>query len=391
MQRFSETLASSAFDGQRILQAIQAVRDPDLERSLGELAAVHDVELGANNAGANGNANGNASANARTVRVYLLLHQPLHFVAERINAAVKAAVLAVAPDASVEVFVREHAATSIPQKTTQPLAEVKNLIAVASGKGGVGKSTISANLAAALARRGARVGLIDADIHGPSVPTMFGLEGEELMGEKTESGQFFGRPMEKYGVKLVSMGFVMGRDQAAIMRGPMQAGYLNTFIEQIGWGELDYLLFDLPPGTGDIQLTMAQRVPLTGAVIVTTPQNLALADVRRGVTMFRRVNVDILGVIENMSYYQLPDGTKDYIFGQGGGMAIATEMNAPFVGEVPLNVSIRAGGDDGLPVVMNDHAPLQQQAFMRLAEQLASEVRRKNFRSLQAPAVQISL
>jgi ATP-binding protein involved in chromosome partitioning len=277
----------------------------------------------------------------------------------------------------------------VPQN--RPLAKVKNLIAIASGKGGVGKSTIAANLAAALAKKGAVVGLIDADIHGPSVPTLFDLEEEQLRGEKTEDGTFIGHPMEKYGVKLVSMGFVMGRDQAAIMRGPMQAGYLNTFIEQIAWGELDYLLFDLPPGTGDIHLTMAQRIPLTGAIVVTTPQNLALADVRRGISMFERVNIETLGVIENMSYYALPDGSRDYIFGQGGGERIAKEANVPFLGEIPLNISIRQGGDEGLPVVLNDKAPVQQRAFMELAGKLASEVRRKNIRAQATPSVEISL
>jgi ATP-binding protein involved in chromosome partitioning len=294
----------------------------------------------------------------------------------------------VAPNARVEIRVQEK----MPERPqNRPLANVKHLIAIASGKGGVGKSTIAANLAAALARKGAVVGLIDADIHGPSVPTMFDLEEEELRGTKNEQGQFIGHPMEKYGVKLVSMGFVMARDQAAIMRGPMQAGYLNTFIEQIAWGELDYLLFDLPPGTGDIQLTMAQRVPLTGAVIVTTPQNLALADVRRGISMFNRVNIPTLGVIENMSYYALPDGSRDYIFGQGGGEKIAKEMNAPFLGELPLNVNVRKGGDEGMPVVLNDHAPLQQRAIMELAEKLAAEVRRRSALGQQAPTVQISI
>jgi ATP-binding protein involved in chromosome partitioning len=285
--------------------------------------------------------------------------------------------------------VKQEKLPDVPQN--RPLAKVKNLIAIASGKGGVGKSTIAANLAAALAKKGAVVGLIDADIHGPSVPTLFDLEEEQLRGEKTEDGTFIGHPMEKYGVKLVSMGFVMGRDQAAIMRGPMQAGYLNTFIEQIAWGELDYLLFDLPPGTGDIHLTMAQRIPLTGAIVVTTPQNLALADVRRGISMFERVNIETLGVIENMSYYALPDGSRDYIFGQGGGERIAKEANVPFLGEIPLNISIRQGGDEGLPVVLNDKAPVQQRAFMELAGKLASEVRRKNIRAQATPSVEISL
>jgi ATP-binding protein involved in chromosome partitioning len=361
----------STFDGERILQAVNAVRDPDINKTLAELGAVHDVKL-----------------NDTSVSVYLTLVQPLHFVAEPLNAAVKAAVNAVAPQAIVEVLVQELV---VEKPANRPLAQVKNLVAVASGKGGVGKSTVAANLAAALARRGAAVGLIDADIHGPSVPTLFGLEGEQLMGEKTEGGKFVGRPIEKFGIKLVSMGFVMEREQAAIMRGPMQAGYLTTFMEQIVWGELDYLLFDLPPGTGDIQLTMAQRVPLTGAVVVTTPQNLALADVRRGITMFGKVNVDVLGVIENMSYYQLPDGSKDYIFGQGGGKSIADEMHVPFLGELSLNANVRQGGDEGLPVALNDKAPLQQQLFMRLAEALVREIRRKNASAMQTKTVQIEL
>ena len=363
--------AASNLDPQAIRTAIDNVTDPDLATTLGALNAVHNVEIAGN-----------------IVKIYLLLHQPLHFIAESINLACKQAVERVAPSARTEIYVQE-ALPKIPHN--RPLAQVKNLVAIASGKGGVGKSTIAANLAAALAKKGAVVGLIDADIHGPSVPTLFDLEEEQLRGEKTEDGTFIGHPMEKYGVKLVSMGFVMGRDQAAIMRGPMQAGYLNTFIEQIAWGELDYLLFDLPPGTGDIHLSLAQRIPLTGAIVVTTPQNLALADVRRGISMFSRVNIETLGVIENMSYYALPDGSRDYVFGQGGGERIAKEANVPFLGEVPLNISIRQGGDEGMPVVMNDKAPVQQRAFMDLAQKLASEVRRKNFRALATPTVQISL
>lgn len=362
---------STAPDAQAIREAIMRVADPDLQKTLVEVDAIHNVEVEGN-----------------TVKIYLLLYQPLHFAAETINAACTAAVQKIAPSAKVEIYVQEKL-PAIPHN--RPLAQVKNLVAIASGKGGVGKSTVAANLAAALAKKGAVVGLIDADIHGPSVPTLFDLEEEQLRGEKTADGTFIGHPMEKYGVKLVSMGFVMGRDQAAIMRGPMQAGYLNTFIEQIAWGELDYLLFDLPPGTGDIHLTMAQRIPLTGAVVVTTPQNLALADVRRGISMFSRVNIETLGVIENMSYYALPDGSKDYVFGQGGGERIAKEASVPFLGEIPLNISIRQGGDDGMPVVMNDKAPLQQKAFMDLASKLAAEVRRKNFRSQATPTVQISL
>lgn len=367
----SSSNGSSSFDAQRIRTALENVVDPDINQSLSALSAIHNIEI-----------------DGKIIRAYLMLHAPLHFAAERINVLCKDALHRLAPEAQVEILVQEK----LPERpANRPLSNVKHLIAIASGKGGVGKSTIAANLAAALARKGAVVGLIDADIHGPSVPTMFDLEEEELRGTKNEQGQFIGHPMEKYGVKLVSMGFVMGRDQAAIMRGPMQAGYLNTFIEQIAWGPLDYLLFDLPPGTGDIQLTMAQRVPLTGAVIVTTPQNLALADVRRGISMFNRVNIPTLGVIENMSYYVLPDGSRDYIFGQGGGEKIAKEMNTPFLGEVPLNINVRKGGDEGLPVVLNDHAPMQQRAIMELAEKLASEIRRRSAQRQQAPTVQIAI
>lgn len=367
----SSSNGSSSFDAQHIRTVLENIIDPDINQSLSALSAIHNIEI-----------------DGKTIRAYLILHAPLHFAAERINVLCKDALHRIAPEAQVEILVQEK----LPERpANRPLSNVKHLIAIASGKGGVGKSTISANLAAALARKGAVVGLIDADIHGPSVPTMFDLEEEELRGTKNEQGQFIGHPMEKYGVKLVSMGFVMGRDQAAIMRGPMQAGYLNTFIEQIAWGPLDYLLFDLPPGTGDIQLTMAQRVPLTGAVIVTTPQNLALADVRRGISMFNRVNIPTLGVIENMSYYVLPDGSRDYIFGQGGGEKIAKEMNAPFLGEVPLNINVRKGGDEGLPVVLNDHAPMQQRAIMELAEKLASEIRRRSAQGQQIPTVQIAI
>ncbi|MCS6807544.1 MAG: Mrp/NBP35 family ATP-binding protein [Candidatus Kapabacteria bacterium] len=354
-----------------IRTALEEVLDPDIGRTLGALGAVHSIEV-----------------HDDTVHAYLLLHAPLHFVAERINYACKEAISRVVPASSVEIFVQER----LPERASnRPLPQVKHIIAVASGKGGVGKSTIAANIATALARKGAAVGLLDADIHGPSVPTMFGLEHAELHGRKNEHGQFIGYPLEKYGVKLVSMGFVMGRDQAAIMRGPMQAGYLSTFIEQIEWGELDYLLFDLPPGTGDIQLTMAQRVPLTGAVIVTTPQNLALADVRRGISMFNRVNIPTLGVIENMSYYILPDGSRDYIFGQGGGERIAQEMSVPFLGEVPLNINIRRGSDEGMPAVLNDQAPLQQKALMELTAKIAAEIRRRSATGQQSPTVEISL
>ncbi len=350
---------------------LSTIVDADLGRTLGELSAIHDIVV-----------------EGTTVKVYLTLIQPLHLVATVIHKACLSAITEIMPAAKAEIYVQEVA----PQNAAKRgLGGVKNLIAVSSGKGGVGKSTIAANIAAGLASFGAQVGLVDADIHGPSVPTMFDLEGELLRGEKTEDGKFYGYPHEKYGIKLASMGFIMGREQAAVMRGPMQAGYFSTLIEQIYWGDLDFMIFDLPPGTGDIQLTMAQKVPLTGAVIVTTPQNLALADVRRGITMFTKTNIPVLGVVENMSYYVLPDGTCDYIFGEGGGKRMAAEQNVPFLGEVPLNIRIRQGGDEGMPIVLREDAALQAQPIKDVVAQIIKQVRLRNFALMQTPTVEIAL
>lgn len=349
-------------------QALSQITDPDLLRTFGELNAIHNIEYSNN-----------------TVKIYLLLPQPIHYVAEAIDIACKKVVASVLPEAKTEIFI---AGQETPAGARAVLPKVKNLIAVSSGKGGVGKSTVTANLAVTLARTGAKVGLIDGDIHGPSMPTMFGLEGEQLHAEKMPDGKIVGYPFEKYGVQLASMGFVLQQDQAAILRGPMQAGYFSTLFEQIYWDELDFLLFDMPPGTGDIQLTLTQKIPLTGAVVVTTPQHVALADVRRGISMFRKVNVNVLGIIENMSCYVLPDGSKDYIFGQDGGKKMAAEYNAPFLGEVPINTAIRSAGDAGAPVVLSDEQ--QAELFENIARNLVAEVRRSSVASA-TPLVQISL
>ncbi len=230
----------------------------------------------------------------------------------------------------------------------RPLKEVKEIIAVASGKGGVGKSTFAVNLAITLAQTGAKVGLIDADLYGPSIPTMFGLldakpevEGKNLV------------PLEKWGVKLMSIGFLIESDTAVIWRGPMVSNAVKQFINDVDWKELDYLIFDLPPGTGDVQITIAQTIPLTGAIIVTTPQDVAIADVSKAVSMFRKVNVPILGVVENMSYYELPDGTKDYIFGHHGGEIFARTQGLTFLGSIPIDRAVREGGDSGTPCLLS--------------------------------------
>lgn len=347
-----------------IRACIEHITDPDLEATLGTLQAVHSVEVEGSN-----------------VKVFLEILPPLQLVARELDLACKTAIQERFPDLDVEVMVREL--ESPLTKRAAGIQQVKTLVAIASGKGGVGKSTVSANLAAALAQRGIRVGLLDADIYGPSQPTMYGVAGETMRAERTEDGAMRGYPIERYGVKVASIGFVMQRDQAAILRGPMLAGYFSTLVDQIQWGELDVLLFDLPPGTGDIQLTLTQRIPLTGAVVVTTPQEIALADVRRSIQMFRKVNVPVLGVIENMSYFIPPDmpDKQYYIFGQGGGERVASEYSVPFFGEVPIDMRIREGADEGFPFVLDPESGAAGDAFRALAGRVVREIRQQNHRT----------
>lgn len=259
------------------------------------------------------------------------------------------------------------------------LPEVKNIIAVASGKGGVGKSTTSVNLAVALAQLGAKVGLVDADISGPSVPTMFNVEGEQPTVKKKGDKNII-VPITQYGVKLMSIGFLTPTDSAVVWRGPMASSALRQFIADVEWGELDYLLIDLPPGTSDIHLTMVQTVPVTGAVIVTTPQKVALADANKGLSMFRQpqINVPVLGVVENMAYFtpeELPEN-KYYIFGKEGGKKLAEKYAVPFLGEIPIVQSIRESGDTGYPAVLK--TGLTKDAYMELAESVARQVAIRN-------------
>jgi ATP-binding protein involved in chromosome partitioning len=267
------------------------------------------------------------------------------------------------------------------------LPHVKNTIAVSSGKGGVGKSTVAVNLAAALVKEGYKVGLIDADIYGPSIPMMLGANEKPkitIMGNKNVL-----LPVVKYGIKLMSIGFMVDAKEAVVWRGPMAASALKQFMSDVEWDELDYLLYDMPPGTGDIQLTLTQTIPLTAAVIVTTPQDISLIDARKGAKMYEKVNVPVLGIIENMSFYVLPDGKKEYIFGEGGGKKLADELGINFLGEIPLNTSIRIGGDEGMPVVLGHPDGDEAKGFIHIARAIIENLKILDKSAIKQPIIEL--
>ncbi len=280
---------------------------------------------------------------------------------------------------NIEVTVTVNIAAHSVQKTLKPLSNVKNIIAVASGKGGVGKSTTSVNLALALAAEGAKVGILDADIYGPSIPTMLGLSGKP----DTIDGKMM-LPKMSFGIQTISIGYLIDPDQPMIWRGPMVTGALQQLLTQTRWSDLDYLIIDLPPGTGDIQLTLAQQIPVSGAVIVTTPQDIALIDAQRGLGMFEKVNVPILGLVENMSIHICSQcGHEEAIFGHGGGDAMASKNNVALLGSLPLDIAIRQFADTGRPTVVADPEGRPAQIYKAIARKMAAKLalRSKDFSS----------
>lgn len=314
------------------------------------------------------------------VVVDLLLTTPALHIKKRAEVDVMKAIHEhVYEKAKVKVNVKVQA----PEKTEikgKAIPGIKNIVAVASGKGGVGKSTVTANLAVSLAKMGFSVGILDADIYGPSTPMMFDVEYERPLSVNVD-GKSKMKPIENYGIKILSIGFFTKPNQAVVWRGPMAAKALNQMIFDAAWGELDFMLIDLPPGTGDIHLSIMQSMPITGAVIVSTPQNVALADAKKGVAMFQQeaINVPVLGIIENMAYFtpeELPEN-KYYIFGREGAKVLADDLQVPFLGEIPLVQSIREAGDIGRPAAMQDGTPLSE-AFEKITQNVVQETVRRN-------------
>ncbi len=281
---------------------------------------------------------------------------------------------------NIDLHLQGTVSTHQHEEKSSLLPGVKNTIAVASGKGGVGKSTIAVNLAVALAKDGAKVGLLDADIYGPSVPMMMGITEKPKVYKTGSSMKII--PLENFGVKVISIGLLIDDSAPVIWRGPMASGAVKQFMTDVEWGELDYLIFDMPPGTGDIQLTLVQTVPLSGSVIVTTPQEVSLIDARKALKMFERVNVPVLGIVENMSYFIAPDtGNKYDIFGTGGGSELSKKLSIPFLGGVPIDPQIRKGGDEGKPIVYDKNNSAQENIILEISRNLAKEVDKRNLNS----------
>ncbi|MBE7175549.1 MAG: Mrp/NBP35 family ATP-binding protein [Mucilaginibacter polytrichastri] len=346
-----------------VLGALRHVDDPDLKKDLVTLNMIEDLMIDGNQ-----------------VRFSVVLTTPACPLKDMIENACRNAI---AHFVSAEAEVHINMTSRVTAPAVNGLPGVKNIIAVASGKGGVGKSTVAANLAISLAKTGAKTGLIDADIYGPSVPILFGVQNERP-GAKDVNGKTWMIPVEKYGIKLLSIGFFTDPKQAVPWRGPMVSSALKQLFNDAEWGDLDYLVVDLPPGTGDVHITLAQAFPVAGAVIVTTPQQVATADARKGIGMFsmQGVQVPVLGVVENMAYFtppELPD-KKYYLFGRGGGQALAEEYGLPFLAELPLLQSVSESGDAGIPVSTDENNPAAL-LYTGLAEAVAQQIAIRNARS----------
>ena len=346
-------MASSGPSEAAILDALRAVKDPDLHRDIVALGFIKGLKI-----------------DHGAVSFTIELTTPACPVKDQMRDQARAAAAAVAGVTGVEVTLSAAVrSVAAPDSGRAPVEGVKNVIAVGAGKGGVGKTTLAVNLALALAKCGGRVGIIDGDIYGPNVPIMLGIQTQLATDGKKIV------PAERYGIQIISMGFLTGDDAAVIWRGPMLHGAIQQFFRDVRWDNLDYLIIDMPPGTGDVALTLSQTVPVAGAIVVTTPQQVSLADSRRAVRMYQKLNIPALGIIENMSDYACPQcGHHAEIFGHGGGERLAQQLELPFLGRIPVYQPIREGGDSGVPLVISEPESAAARAFMAAAERTAAEI-----------------
>ncbi len=342
----------------KVIEALKTVDDPELKQDFVSLGMVGDI-----------------SFNGPDVNIVINLTTPACPLKGPITADIKAAVSKIEGINNINVEFGSKMNTG-SKKDAMP--GVKNIISVGSGKGGVGKSTIAANLAASLALEGAEVGLLDADIYGPSQAKMFALDGKRIMADSGKNMI----PIKSHGVKLISIANLVEDGQALTWRGPILHGTLTQMLQQTIWGELDYLIIDMPPGTGDVQLSLSQLAPLTGGILVTTPQDVALLDVKRAYTMLRKTNIPVLGIIENMSFYELPNGEKDYIFGEGGAVKFAEEEKINLLGQIPITRALRESGDSGMPLVLAEPESPSSIALRKAARSLAGFISVQNSMNL---------
>lgn len=364
----SDTPPNGAPTREQVEEVLAAVREPATGKTLGEAKLVAELDVAGG-----------------TVRATIEMLTPLQQMRQKLLAEARAALEAIPGVEAVDINFRTKVrASGAGRADAQPVKGVKNTIAVASGKGGVGKSTVAVNLAVALAQGGAKVGLLDTDVYGPSAPLMMGVNDRPLMRDNKII------PLEAHGVKVMSIGFIMDPDKALIWRGPLVAQLITQFLNDVHWGDLDYLVLDLPPGTGDVQLTLVQKIPISGAVIVTTPQEVALADAVKGLKMFDEVKTPVLGIVENMSGFVCPGcGEMHPIFGEGGGKRVADDNEVELLGQIPIEPAIMTGGDTGTPQVAAAPDSVTGQAFHHLAERAVVQLANQSIAKPRKPTIML--